>query len=72
MKKNPEIQKRFWKKVEDFIENPFDKKLKTHKLSGKLQNVWSFSLSRDLRVLFYFVENDKVIFFDIGKHDEVY
>jgi len=27
-----------------FIANPFEPKLKTHKLSGKLNGMWSFSL----------------------------
>jgi mRNA-degrading endonuclease YafQ of YafQ-DinJ toxin-antitoxin module len=46
--------------------------LKTHKLSGKLQEFWSFSVDYDERVLFYFMEDGKAVFVDIGSHDEVY
>ena len=41
------------------------------KLSGKLEELWSFTIEHDLRVIFYFLEKDKVVFVDIGKHDEV-
>jgi mRNA-degrading endonuclease YafQ of YafQ-DinJ toxin-antitoxin module len=55
-----------------FILDPFDPTLKTHKLSGKLKDLWSFSVGYDERVLFYFTENEKAVFVDMGSHDEVY
>ena len=64
----------FWETIEIFIEDPFHIQLKTHKLSGKLKGLWSFSIGYDLRVVFYFT-NDKpprAVFVDIGNHDEVY
>ena len=67
-----QIEDRFWHAVDIFIQNPFDRKLKTHRLSGKLKEVWSFRIDYDVRVLFYFISEKKVVFFDIGKHDEVY
>lgn len=64
----------FWKTVEIFIDNPFHQQLKTHKLSGKLKNLWSFSVEYDLRVIFYFTKDkpQKAVFVDTGNHDEVY
>ena len=64
----------FWKTVEVFIKNPFEPKLKTHKLSGNLKGLWSFSLGYDLRIVFYFTKDkpQKAVFVDIGTHDEVY
>jgi mRNA-degrading endonuclease YafQ of YafQ-DinJ toxin-antitoxin module len=51
----------------------FDHRLKTHKLQGKLKELWSYSVEYDLRILFYFTdEGRRVVFVDIGKHDEVY
>ena len=56
-----------------FSLNPHDARLKTHKLSGKLNGLWAFSVSYDCRVIFVFIENYKsVLFIDIGTHDEVY
>ncbi|MFQ5632984.1 MAG: type II toxin-antitoxin system YafQ family toxin [bacterium] len=46
--------------------------MRTHKLSGKLKGLWSFSIEYDLRIVFYFADESKAIFVDIGTHNEVY
>lgn len=51
-----------------FRKNPFDQKLKTHKLSGELNNLWSYSVDLKYRVVFEFYE-DNVIFHSVGNHD---
>ncbi len=67
------LENKFWQYVKIFIKNPFNRKLRTHKLSGKLIGLWSFSIEFDLRIIFFFEENQtKAIFIDIGKHDQVY
>ncbi|MBW4514664.1 MAG: type II toxin-antitoxin system YafQ family toxin [Timaviella obliquedivisa GSE-PSE-MK23-08B] len=71
-KGNVDSEARFWQKLEQFTVDPFDPSLKTHKLSGKLKEFWSFSVAYDERVLFYFTENEKAVLVDIGSHDEVY
>lgn len=53
---------------EIFRQDPFDSRLKTHKLKGKLKERWSFSLTYSQRVLFNFYEDGEVIFYDIGDH----
>jgi addiction module RelE/StbE family toxin len=72
--KSTEIEPEFWIRLELFINDPFDAKLKAHKLSGKLKNLWSFSIEYDLRVVFYFTKDKpkRALFIDIGTHDEVY
>ena len=70
----PEFEQLFKEKTTLFIRDPFDPVLKTHKLSGKLKDFWSFSAGYDSRVIFYFT-NEKpkqAVFTDIGTHDEVY
>jgi mRNA-degrading endonuclease YafQ of YafQ-DinJ toxin-antitoxin module len=37
-----------------------------------IKDLWSFSVEYDLRVIFSFAGQDKVIFVDIGSHKEVY
>ncbi|MDZ4871571.1 MAG: hypothetical protein CLLPBCKN_000959 [Chroococcidiopsis cubana SAG 39.79] len=69
---NAELEARFWQKLEQFTIDPFAPSLKTHKLSGKLKEFWSFSVDYNERVLFYFIEEGKAMFVDIGSHDEVY
>lgn len=72
IKGQPALEARFWQKLEQFTFDPFDPSLRTHKLSGKLKELWSFSVAHDARVLFYFTKDDKAVFVDIGSHDEVY
>ena len=64
----------FWRTIEIFVADPYQMQLKTHKLSGKLKGLWSFSIDYDLRVVFYFTKDKppKAVFVDIGTHDEVY
>ena len=55
-----------------FRKNPNDPRLKTHALTGKLKGMLSFSLDYSKRVVFLYVKPNKVLFFDIGSHNEVY
>ena len=72
--KMTESEQEFWVRLELFINEPFAPQLKTHKLSGKLKDLWSFTIDYDLRVIFYFTDDKpkKAVFVDIGTHKEVY
>ena len=72
IKGNADLETRFWQKTEQFTIDPFHQSLKTHKLSGKLKDLWSFSVGSSERVIFYFPEDGNAVFVDIGSHDEVY
>lgn len=72
IKGNVDLETRFLQKLELFTTDPFEQSLKTHKLSGKLKDLWSFSVDYDQRVLFYFTEDGNAVFVDIGSHDDVY
>ena len=41
---NHELERKFRTQLEKIKENLFDPSLKTHKLSGKLKELWSFSI----------------------------
>lgn len=66
------LETRFWVRLKLFQNNPFDQRIRTHKLSGRLKDLWSFSIEYDLRVVFSFLEDDRALFVDIGTHEEVY
>lgn len=53
-----------------FQQNAFDPRLDTHRLHGKLKNLWSFSIDGRNRILFEFLnkKKDEVVFLDIGDH----
>lgn len=46
--------------------------LRTHKLSGKMKNRWSISLSKSLRMIYILLKTDEAYFIAIGTHDKVY
>ncbi len=64
-----DIKKEAVKKEAFFKRNPFDAKLKTHKLSGKLKGYSAFSISFSCRIICEFGENNIVYFHSIGSHN---
>jgi mRNA-degrading endonuclease YafQ of YafQ-DinJ toxin-antitoxin module len=70
--KRKDLEEKFWRRVEIFVLNPHDSRLRTHKLSGVLREQWSFTVEYDVRVVFSFLPDNRVVFEDIGSHDEVY
>lgn len=70
--KSPQLKSAFRESLKAFQKDPFAPQLKTHKLSGKLSDLWAFSINYKVRVIFYFINNNKVLLIDIGTHDEVY
>jgi len=72
VKNDQELKKGFWDAVELFSKESFDHRLRTHKLTGKLEGLWAFSVTFDCRVIFEFLDKNEVLLVDIGSHDEVY
>ena len=54
---DPRLKKKFWNALKIFAGNPFDSKLKTHKLTGKLSGLWALSVDYDCRMVFKFLKN---------------
>jgi addiction module RelE/StbE family toxin len=52
-----------------FRNNPFDSRLKTHKLHGAMKEYWAFSINYNYRIGFTFVDSDYVRFHAVGTHD---
>ena len=63
------LQKISVKKILLFENNSFHPSLNTHKLKGPLSGYWSFYVTKKYRVLFRFLENNEVIYYDIDTHD---
>jgi mRNA-degrading endonuclease YafQ of YafQ-DinJ toxin-antitoxin module len=66
------VETLFWQKLDVFRQNPFDASLKTHRLAGKLERYWAFSVAYDCRVIFRFLSEERALLVDIGSHEEVY
>lgn len=52
-----------------FRKNPFDPRLKTHKLTGRLKSMWSFSIDYQYRIVFEFHNKNIIWFHLVGTHD---
>jgi len=54
-----------------FKQNTFHSSLDTHRLHGKWQNYWSFSVNKSYRIMFQFLDatKTKVVFINIGTHE---
>lgn len=63
-----EVREKAKKKEKIFRRNSFDPQLKTHKLKGRLDEFWAFSVDYRYRIIFKFQNNDRVRFYVIGDH----
>ncbi len=72
VKNDAELKSRLWDAMEIFTAEPFHPRLRTHKLTGRLDGLWAFSVGFDCRVIFKFLSKTEILLIDIGGHDEVY
>ncbi|MGF1938766.1 MAG: type II toxin-antitoxin system YafQ family toxin [Nostoc sp. ChiQUE02] len=77
IRKNPQLRSQVEKVLQLLTEDPFDSSLRTHKLKGDLDGVWSCSIDYDNRILFEFVTNsdsgeEDILLLTVGSHDDVY
>ena len=73
-RKHAQLEASFWEQLELFIENLFHPALRTHRLSGKLKGLLSFSIRYDMRVVSTFLEEKpkRALLIVMDTHDEVY
>lgn len=64
-----EIKTKAEKKEAIFRKNPFDPRLKTHRLKGLLKDFFAFSIDYQYRIIFEFEEKDTVWFHGVGTHE---
>lgn len=55
-------------KEEIFRKNPFNSVLQTHKLHGRFEDFWSFSVDFKYRIIFEFGNNNTIYFHSVGDH----
>ncbi len=65
------LAKRIEKKLELFEADPKHPSLRLHKITREVKEVFSISINKSIRMLYTNLE-DKVYFFEIGTHEEVY
>ena len=66
------VQKKAERREKIFRENPFHPSLKTEKLEPRQREYWSFRLDREYRVIFRFLDNQKIVLITCGHHNWIY
>ncbi len=51
-----------------FRKDPFDPRLRTHKLKGTLSGFFSFSINQKYRIIFEIVNKNTIWFHSVGDH----
>jgi len=77
IKKDTPLKDKILASMDLLQQDPFQPKLKTHKLKGILEGSWACSVDYDLRIVFDFVKNQgmgetEILLINIGTHEEVY
>lgn len=65
----PHIKNLAIKKEMLFHSNPLHPSLRLHSLKGKLDGLWSISLTLNYRIIFKRMPNGDILFVSVGKHD---
>lgn len=65
------FQKKFGERVKLFVQSPQEQILQDHPLSGKQEGYRAFSITGDIRVIYY-IQDDIAYFVDVGTHNQVY
>ena len=75
-KRNQQLRDQITEVLMLLAEDPFTPSLKSHKLTGNLEGLWSCSVAYDCRIIFEFSEDDElevfILIINIGNHDRVY
>lgn len=58
----------FKNKIKFFIENPTHPSLRTKKIKG-LDNTWESSINMDIRIIWFYQDDELIFLIDIGHHD---
>lgn len=71
-KQTIKIRKQLKSRIYLFMEDIYHPTLHTHKLSGRLKDLWSFNVGADTRVIFDRSQKNVIILVDIGSHSDLY
>jgi mRNA interferase YafQ len=73
--KKPELREKIIETIKMLENDPYQKKLMTHKLHGNLKDFYGCYIDYDNRIVFSIEKIDSencIALIDIGTHDEVY
>jgi addiction module RelE/StbE family toxin len=71
-KQPAKVQAQFQKRILTFANNPLDKSLRNHSLSGNYKNYRSINITGDVRAIYKEVDDTIILFAFIGTHSQLY
>ncbi|MFI4910967.1 MAG: type II toxin-antitoxin system YafQ family toxin [Sedimentisphaeraceae bacterium JB056] len=72
-KKHPDLLERYRKTLLLLEADPYHKSLRIHKLTGRLEGIFSVSINMKYRITIEFIIDEKTIIpVSIGSHSEIY
>jgi len=66
------IKKKLATSIGMLEKNPYSPILHTKKLTGELTGLFSFRITRDWRVIFYFKNPETICIVDVGNRKDIY
>ena len=76
VRQNPQLRVPIEETLRQLAIDPFHPTMKTHKLSGEFDAIWSASINYSYRILFKFTIVEKsenaILLLNLGNHDDVY
>ena len=69
---NKSLDSQYRKRLKMFLIDSKNPLLKDHKLKGRKSEYRAFSVTGDIRVLYKIIDENRVILYDIGTHNQVY
>ena len=72
VKLSPRVQKRFAQRLETWLADPFDPRLRNHQLRGRFEGYRSIDVTGDYRAVYQVVSKQTGEFVAIGTHSQLY
>lgn len=73
LKRHPELKQNYLKALRLLELNPFHPSLRLHRLSGRLEGLYSVSINLSYRItLEFLIQEKEIVPIDVGDHDTVY
>jgi proteic killer suppression protein len=73
LKRHPDLQSAYLKSLRLLEVNPFHPSLRLHRLSGRLEGLYSASITLSYRItLEFLIKGEEIVPVDVGDHDAVY
>ena len=68
LKNNSKLAEKTIKAISLFVKNPKHPSLNLEKLKGT--KIWTIRIDKSNRIFFYWLDQSRALFIDIGKHDK--